>query len=118
MALADKIAKAVGKPFPKIGGDVTFRVISTGAYNTTTGAVTETASDTTIKGALDSVSEQEVNELVQASDKKLTVPASSFSSRPSTADKVVISSVVHQVIAVNVTEMQNVDIAYELILRA
>ena len=118
MALADKIAKAVGKPFPKIGGDVTFRVISTGAYNTPTGAVTETASDTTIKGALDSVSEQEVNELVQASDKKLTVPASSFSSRPSTADKVVISSVVHQIIAVNVTEMQNVDIAYDLILRA
>ena len=76
------------------------------------------ASDTTIKGALDSVSDQEVNELVQASDKKLTVPASSFSSRPSTADKVVISSVVHQIIAVNVTEMQNVDIAYELILRA
>lgn len=118
MALADKIAKAVGKPFPKIGGDVSFRVISTGTYNYETGAVTETATDTTIKGALDAVSAQEVNELVQATDKKLTVPASSFTTRPSTADKVVISSVVHQIIAVNVTEMQNVDISYDLILRA
>ena len=118
MALADKIAKAVGKPFPKIGGSVTYRKISNGTYNATSGTISETETDTTIKGALDSVSEQEVNELIQASDKKLTVPASSFSSRPSTADKVVISSVVHQIIAVNVTEMQNVDIAYDLILRA
>ena len=64
------------------------------------------------------MSEREVNDLVQASDKILTVPAEEFTTRPSNRDKIVINSVVHQVIDLRVEELTGVDLIYEFILRA
>ena len=49
MSLANALKKAASKTLSKLGGDVTIRQVSTGSYNTTTGAITETTSDTTIK---------------------------------------------------------------------
>ena len=40
----------------------------------------------------------EVNELVQASDKRLIVAAKELATAPETKDRVVISSVVHQIV--------------------
>ena len=34
----------------KLSSDVTFRSVSAGSYNTTTGVITETNTDTSIKG--------------------------------------------------------------------
>lgn len=118
MALADSLARVASNVLKQFGGDVTVRYVTAGSYNTTTGAITESESDTTIKGILEDVNLREVNELVQAGDKRLTVAADDLTTAPETKDRVVISSVVHQIIRVETTEQDNTAITHELILRA
>ena len=118
MALSSSLRKVANKVVSKFGGDVTVRIVTGGGYNTTTGAITETESDTTVKGVLSDVSLKEVNELIQAGDKRLLIAAAAVTTAPETKDRIVISNVVHQVIQVNVTEQANTAIVYELILRA
>ena len=118
MGLAQSLEKVAVTVMAKFGGDVTVRYVSAGSYNATTGAITETASDTNVKGVLEDVNVREVNELVQQGDKRLTVAAKDLPSAPETKDRVVISTVVHQIIRVETTEQDNTAITYELILRA
>ena len=118
MGLAQKIANVAGTVVAKFGGDVTVRYVSAGTYNATTGAITETTSDTDVKGVLEGVSVREINELIQQGDKRLTVAAKELPSAPGTKDRVVISTIVHQIIRVETTEQDNTAITYELILRA
>jgi outer membrane lipoprotein SlyB len=117
MTLSAPLRKVASKIMARFGGDVTIRVVTPGAYNTTTGAITETVSDTAIKGVLENVSAREVNELVQASDKRLIVAAADTATVPSTADRVIINSISHQIIRVDTIEQDNEPITYELILR-
>ena len=118
MALSSSLRKVASKVVSKFGGDATVRIVTGGSYNTTTGAITESESDSTVKGVLSDISLKEVNELIQAGDKRLLIAAAAVSTAPETKDRVVISSVVHQVIQVNITEQANTAIVYELILRA
>ena len=118
MALSSSLRKVASKVVSKFGGDVTVRIVTGGSYNTTTGAITESETDSTVKGVLSDVSLREVNELIQAGDKRLLIAAAAVSTAPETKDRVVISSVAHQVIQVNITEQANTAIVYELILRA
>tara|TARA_R100000315_G_C5226602_1_gene137622 strand:- start:890 stop:1246 length:357 start_codon:yes stop_codon:yes gene_type:complete len=118
MALVDSLKKVSSKVIAKFGGDVTVRIVTAGAYDTSDGTIAETESDTTIKGILEDVNLREVNELVQAGDKRLTVAADDLTTAPETKDRVVISSVVHQIIRVETTEQDNTAITFELILRA
>ena len=118
MGLAQSLEKVAGSVIAKFGGDVTVRYVSAGGYNATTGAISETASDTSVKGVLEDVSVREVNELVQQGDKRLTVAAKDLPSAPETKDRVVISTIVHQIIRVETTEQDNTAITHELILRA
>ncbi len=118
MGLAQSLEKVAGTVIEKFGGDVTIRYVSAGSYNATTGAISETASDTDVKGVLEDVSVREVNELVQQGDKRLTVAAKDLPSAPETKDRVVISTVVHQIIRVDTTEQDNTAITHGLILRA
>ena len=119
MALADSLRKVASKVITKFGGDVTVRILSPGTYNATSGTVgPASASDTEIKGVLQDIALREVNGLVQAGDKRLTVAASDLTTAPETKDKVVISSVVHQIITVETTEQDNTALPHELILRA
>jgi hypothetical protein len=118
MALSSSLRKVASKVVSKFGGDITVRIVTGGSYNTTTGAITESESDSTVKGVLSDVSLREVNELIQAGDKRLLIAAAAVNTAPETKDRVVISSVVHQIIQVNITEQANTAIAYELILRA
>jgi hypothetical protein len=118
MGLAQSLEKVAGTVVAKFGGDVTVRYVSAGTYNATTGAITETTSDTDVKGVLEGVSVREVNELIQQGDKRLTVAAIDLPSAPETKDRVVISTIVHQIIRVETTEQDNTAITHELILRA
>ena len=117
MALADAVRKAASKATTKLGGDVTISYVSSGAYNTTTGLSGETTSDITIKGVVEGVAKSEANGLIQDEDKRLTVAAADLATAPGTKDRVVISSVVYQIISVNTVEQDNTAITYELILR-
>ena len=118
MGIASSLVNVADKVISKFGGDVTIRFITAGAYDTTAGTVAESNTDSEVKGILENVVNREVNELVQAGDKRLTVAAKDLDSAPSTKDKVVISTVVHQIISVETTEQENTAITYELILRA
>ncbi len=117
MALGDRIAKVLPKAFAKIGTEVTFRSVAASAYNTSTGTITHTNTDTEHKGTLSNVTSREANGLIQAGDKILKVPASEFASRPNTKDKIVISTVVHEVVELRVEEINGVDLSYDFILR-
>ena len=118
MSLTKSLEKVAKKVILRLGGDVTIRYVTAGAYNATTGTVTETTSDTNIKGVVDSVSAREVDELIKTTDKRLIVAADDLATAPSTKDRVVISSVEYQIVTVNTVEQDNTAITYELILRA
>ena len=117
MSLANALKKAASKPLSKLRGDVTIRRVSTGSYNTTTGAITETTSDTTIKGVLNNVSRSQVNDLIESQDKILTISANDITFVPTTKDRVVISSVEFKIISISVNEQNNTPISFELVLR-
>jgi hypothetical protein len=118
MALAGPLRKVASKLMAKFGGEATIRRVTTGSYNATTGTVTETTADTTVRGVLEDVNLREVNDLIQAGDKRLLIAAADIANAPTTADEVLISSVVNQVIQVRTIEQDNEPITYELILRA
>ena len=50
MALADSLGRVATNVIKALGADVTIRYVTAGSYNTTTGTVTESTSDTAIKG--------------------------------------------------------------------
>ena len=118
MALANPLRKVASKLMAKFGGEVTIRRITVGAYNTSTGTAAETTSDIVLRGVVKDVSVREVNDLIQSGDKRLTVAAADVAAVPSTADRVLISGVTHQIIRVTTIEQDNTAITHELILRA
>jgi GTP cyclohydrolase III len=118
MALASSLRSTASKLMAKFGGLVTIRRITPGSYNATAGTISEAAADATIRGVLQDVNRREVNELVQASDKRLIIAAADISAAPTTTDKVLINAVVHQIIKIATIEQDNLPITYELILRA
>ena len=102
----------------KFGGDATIRTVTTGAYDPVTGTASESVSDATVKGVLEDVSAREVNDLIQAGDRRLTIAAADVNAAPTTADRVIISGVTYQVVRITTIEQDNQPITYELILRA
>ena len=118
MTLATPLRKVASKLMAKFGGSATIRRVTTGVYNTTTGTASETTADTPVFGVLEDVNLREVNDLIQAGDKRLLIAAADVANAPTTADEVVIGAVVHQVITVRTIEQDNTAITYELILRA
>jgi len=117
MSLANALKKAASASLKKLGGDVTIRQVTAGAYNTTTGAITESTSDTTIKGSLSNVSRNQVNDLIESQDKLLTISAGDLTFVPTTKDRVVISSVEFKIIQVITNEQNNSPVSFDLILR-
>tara|TARA_Y100001963_G_scaffold150985_1_gene233055 strand:+ start:2700 stop:3056 length:357 start_codon:yes stop_codon:yes gene_type:complete len=118
MAISSSLRKAASSVLKAVGGDVTIRRVVPGTYNTTTGAIAETTTDTTVKGFVEDVNDREVNELIQSNDRRLTIAASSLTNVPTTTDRVVISSISYQIIRVKTEEQNNTAITHELILRA
>ena len=117
MSLANALKKAASASLKKLGGDVTIRQVTAGAYNTTTGAISESTSDTTIKGALSGVSRNQVNDLIESQDKLLTISAGDLTFVPTTIDRVVISNVEFKIISVVINEQNNTPVSFDLILR-
>ena len=118
MTLASPLRKVASKLMAKFGGVATIRRVTPGIYNPTTGTVSETTSDTAVRGVLEDVNVREVNDLIQSGDKRFTVAAADVTTAPVTADRVLIGGVTHQVIRVTTIEQDNTAITHELILRA
>ena len=117
MTLAIPLRKVASKLMAKFGGEATIRRVTLGAYNTTTGTAAETTSDTALRGVLEDVNLREVNDLIQAGDKRLIVAAADTAAVPTMADRVIIAGRSLQVIEVRTIEQDNEPITYELILR-
>ena len=117
MSLANPLRKVASKLMAKFGGEVTVRRVTLGAYNTTTGTAAETTSDTELRGVLEDVNLREVNDLIQAGDKRLTIAAADTAAPPTMADRVIIAGRTLQVIQVRTIEQDNEPITYELVLR-
>jgi hypothetical protein len=117
MTLASPLRKVASKLMAKFGGVATIRRVTLGAYNATTGTAAETTTDTAVRGVLQDVNLREVNDLIQAGDKRLLIAATDLANAPTTADRVIIGAVAHQVIQVQTIEQDNEPITYELILR-
>jgi hypothetical protein len=117
MTLANPLRKVASKLMAKFGGIATIRRVAPGIYNPITGTVSETTSDTTVRGVLEDVNLREVNDLIQAGDKRLLIAAADIASAPTTADRVIIENRTLQVIEVRTIEQDNEPITYELILR-
>jgi hypothetical protein len=117
MALATSLRKVASKLMLKFGGEVTFRRITTGAYNTSTGVATPTAASTTVRGVLEDVNEREVNDLVKGTDKKLTVAAADLSFEPAVSDQVTVASRIMQIVQATKIEQDNTAIVFEIFLR-
>jgi hypothetical protein len=117
MALASPLRKVASKLMAKFGGTATIRRVVPGVYNPTTGTVSETTTDTAVRGVLEDVNLREVNDLIQAGDKRLLIAAADLANAPTTADRVIISGRTLQVIEVRTIEQDNTAITYELILR-
>ena len=118
MGISSGLKKAASKVVNKFGGSITYRRITTGTYNTSTGTIGEVKTDSSIKGVLDGVTKSEVNDLIRANDKKLTISAQGLSSDPTPQDRILISSIEYQIIQVLKYEQNNTAITFELILRA
>jgi hypothetical protein len=117
MALAGPLRKVASKLMARFGGVATLRRVTPGVYNPTTGTVSEAISDTAVRGVLEDVNLREVNDLIQAGDKRLTIAAADTAAPPTMADRVIIAGRTLQVIQVRTIEQDNTAIAYELILR-
>jgi hypothetical protein len=117
MSLASPLRKVASKLMAKFGGVATIRRVTLGAYNTTTGTAAETTTDTAVRGVLEDVSLREVNDLIQAGDKRLLIAAADLANAPTPADRVIIAGRTLQVIQVRTIEQDNEPITYELMLR-
>jgi hypothetical protein len=118
MTLAVPLRKVASKLMAKFGGEATIRFVSTGAYNPTTGTASETVANTELRGVLENVNLREVNDLIQATDKRLLIAAADIAMAPTTADEVIIENITYQVVTIRTVEQDNIAITYELILRA
>tara|TARA_R100000149_G_C5737016_1_gene52953 strand:- start:122 stop:472 length:351 start_codon:yes stop_codon:yes gene_type:complete len=101
----------------KLAADITFRSVSAGSYNTTTGVITETNTDTSIKGVLEDINLREVNELIEATDKKIQIAAASLSSTPTTKDKVIVGSITYSIVRIETNQFANEKLSFVCYLR-
>ena len=115
MSIANALKKVLSNK--KLSADITFRSVSAGSYNTTTGVITETNTDTTIKGVLEDINLREVNELIEATDKKIQIAAASLSSTPTTKDKVIVGSVTYSIIRIETNQFANEKLSFVCYLR-
>ena len=117
MSLANALKKAASASLKKLGGDVTIKRFTGGTYDQASGTFFTNESTATIKGALSGVSRNQVNDLIESQDKRLTISAGDITFVPTTKDKVVISSVEFKIIQVIVNEQNNTPISFDLVLR-
>ena len=117
MGLASSLRKAASKTISKLGGDITYRRVTTGIYNPTSGSMSEVKADSSIKRVVGQVTRSQVNDLISSQDKRLTIAAKDIDFSPTTFDRVVISGTEYKIIQINVLEQNNTAISYDLFLR-
>ena len=117
MSIANALKKAASKSIKALGGDITYRRVTTGIYNPTSGSMSEVKTDVSIKGVVSNVQKSEVTDLVSSQDKRLTISAGDITFTPTTFDRVVISGTEYKVVQINTNEQNNTAISFDIFLR-
>ena len=117
MRIANALKKAASKTIKALGGDITYRRVTTGIYNPTSGSMSEVKSDVSIKGVVSNVTRSEVTDLVSSQDKRLTISAGDITFTPTTFDRVVISGTADKVVQLNTNAQNNTAISFDIFLR-
>ena len=117
MSIANALKKAASKTIKVLGGDITYRRVTTGIYNPTSGSMSEVKTDVNIKGVVSNVTRSEVSDLVSSQDKRLTISAGDITFTPTTFDRVVISGTQYKVVQINTNEQDNIAISFDIFLR-
>ena len=81
-SIGNALKKAVPGILKATGSDVVIRFVTVGSYNTSTGAVSESNTDVTVKALVDDVSRSEVNDLINQQDKRVLFDERHYLSRP------------------------------------
>ena len=117
MSIANSLKKAASKTIKVLGGDITYRRVTTGIYNPTSGSMSEVKTDVNIKGVVSNVTRSEVSDLVSSQDKRLTISAGDITFTPTTFDRVLISGTQYKVVQINTNEQNNIAISFDIFLR-
>lgn len=117
MSIANALKKAASKTIKVLGGDITYRRVTTGIYNPTSGSMSEVKTDVNIKGVVSNVTRSEVSDLVSSQDKRLTISAGDITFTPTTFDRVLISGTQYKVVQINTNEQDNIPISFDIFLR-
>tara|TARA_R100000322_G_scaffold27300_1_gene17194 strand:+ start:29 stop:382 length:354 start_codon:yes stop_codon:yes gene_type:complete len=117
MSIANALKKAASKTIKVLGGDITYRRVTTGIYNPTSGSMSEVKTDVNIKGVVSNVTRSEVSDLVSSQDKRLTISAGDITFTPTTFDRVLISGTQYKVVQINTNEQDNIAISFDIFLR-
>lgn len=108
MSLDSPLRRVAQKVLATFGTSVTIRRVTGTAYNTTTRTMTPTTADTTVKARIDEYTDRELGFSVatqtappiRAGDRKVTVAAADLAYVPSVDDKVMIATLIYDVIRV------------------
>ena len=117
MSIANALKKAASKTIKVLGGDITYRRVTTVIYNHTSGSMSEVKTDVSIKGVVSNVTRSEVTDLVSSQDKRLTISAGDITFTPTTFDRVLISGTQYKVVQINTNEQDNIAISFDIFLR-
>jgi len=117
MSIASALKKAASAAIKATGGSITFRRVTTGIYNPTSGSMSELEADVNIKGVVSNVSRSEVSDLVSSQDKRLTISAGDITFTPTTFDRVIISGTEYKIVQINTNEQNNTAISFDIFLR-
>ena len=118
MGIASSLKKVANKTIMKFGGDIIIRRTTESSYDITNGEIIKDTTDTTVKGLLENVANTEVNDLISQSDKKLNVSAQDLTFKPTTKDKIIISSIEYKIIQIDTDTAENTNVKYVFYLRA
>ena len=117
MSIAKGIIKGISAGIKAVGGEITYRRVTTGIYNPTNGSMSEVKTDSTIKGVVSNVSRSEIVDNISSQDKKLTISAGDITFTPTTFDRVLISGTQYKVVQINTNEQDNIAISFDIFLR-
>ena len=117
MGIASSLKKVANKTIMRFGGDITIKRTTDSSYDMDNGSLIKNTTSTTVKGLLEKVSSQEVNDLISQQDKKLIVSGKDLTFTPTTKDKILISSIEYKIIQIDTDTAQNTDVVYIFYLR-
>lgn len=111
-------------PFQRVGANlvrtfgrnITLTYVTGATYSTATGTMTPTTSDVTVRGVISNYREDEIGDLIEEGDLKITVAALGLT-EPQLDDTVTIASVAYQVVGVDHLSVGTNAALYEIQVR-